>query len=239
MPFSLQSQVPDADNPRLAANPQALPGSPFGRGFRAGSSQVGLQLPGIGRGSGLSPFLTSGAASAASQSRVMHMPDILMNRTAAGGGMASFAAPAGPKKSIAKTLKPSLSPLSDDLAHRLVLAETMAQRTLNGSVTEELKAEEKRLNLYLDAGLLGIDLSEIFERIAKGETEESVVQDGFNLLKLKGRKPSEKRRSATLSTPAKKRKLAAAPVEGGLTFQDKAVQDALVAIGAATPKEEK
>jgi hypothetical protein len=165
-------------------------------------------------------------------------PELLMNRPAAGGkpapggNMASFAAPAGLKKRVAKTLKPSLSPLSDDLAHRLVLAEAMAQRTLNGSVTEELKAEEKRMNLYLDAGLLGIDLSEMSERMAKGETEESIVQDGFSVLKLKGRKPSEKRRAATLATPAKKRKLAAAPVKGGLTIQDKAIQDALVAIGA-------
>jgi hypothetical protein len=152
--------------------------------------------------------------------------------------MASVAAPAGRRTSIAKTVKPSLSSLSDDLAHRLVLAETMAQRTLNGSVTEELRAEEKRMNLYLDAGLLGIDLGEMSERIAKGETEESIVQDGFSLLKLKGRKPSEKRQGATLATPAKKQKLAApAAVKGGFTFQDKAIQDALVAIGATTPKE--
>ena len=145
--------------------------------------------------------------------------------------MNSSSAASSPRKSIAKTVKPSLAPLSNDLAHRLVLAETIAQRTLNGSVTEELTAEEKRMGLYLDAGLLGIDLGEMAERLSRGQTEESVVEDCFNRLKAKGREASGKRRGETLPIPAKKLKGAAEGKSGAL-FREKDVQEALVAIGA-------
>lgn len=160
-------------------------------------------------------------------------PEVVMDRTSAGlGGMNSFAASRAPRKSIAKTAKPSLAPLSNDLAHRLVIAETVAQRTLNGSVTEELMAEEKRMGLYLDAGLLGIDLGEMAERLSKGQKEESIVEDCFNKLKARGREASGKRRDETLPAPAKKPRVAVAGKSGSL-FREKDIQDALVAIGAA------
>jgi hypothetical protein len=159
-----------------------------------------------------------------------------MDRTAAAvRGINSFAAPSVPRKSVAKTTKPSLAPLSNDLAHRLVFAETLAQRTLNGSVTEQLKAEAKRMDLYLDAGLLGIDLGEMAERLSRSEAEASIVEDYFNKLKAKGRKASGKRRAETLPTPAKKPRVVAAG-KGSSLFRDKDIQDALDAIGATTPK---
>jgi len=77
------------------------------------------------------------------------------------------------------------SSLPNDLVNRLVLAETLAQRTVQGTVTEAMKAEEERMGLYLDAGLLGIDLGEIAEKRARGQSEDSIVEEYYEKLKLK------------------------------------------------------
>lgn len=78
-----------------------------------------------------------------------------------------------------------LSTLSRDLIERLVLAETLAQRTVRCTVTETLKAKEKRMGLYLDAGLLGINLGEMAENRIRGQSEESVVEEYYNKMKRK------------------------------------------------------
>jgi hypothetical protein len=116
---------------------------------------------------------------------------------------------------------------SKDLVERLVSAETMAQRTVQGTVTDALKAEEKRKGLYLDAGLLGIDLREMMERRKGGQSEESIIEEYFAKLRQKrdDDDDGEKKRSVAKKPPAKKQRVVSVIDHA----QD---SDALSAVGA-------
>lgn len=117
------------------------------------------------------------------------------------------------------------SSCSEDLVERLVFAETMAQRTVQGTVTNALKAEEKRMSLYLDAGLLGIDYDEMMERRKSGQSEECILEEHSAKLRRK-RDPDDndgdKKMRAAEEPPAKKQRLVS-------HVQD---SDALSAVGA-------
>jgi len=74
-------------------------------------------------------------------------------------------------------LGPLPPPLTEDMARRLVLAETVSQKTANGTITPDLIKAEEKAAFYLEAGLLGIDPDEMAHLLAKGHTEEEVVRD--------------------------------------------------------------
>lgn len=118
--------------------------------------------------------------------------------------------------------------------NRLVFAETLAQRTVQGTVTEEMKAEEKRMGLYLDAGLLGIDLGEVAAKRAMGQTEEEIVEEAYNRLKLKRDKENGGTENASSEPARKKSKRDARNGETttGNANKSKDIEDALVAVGA-------
>lgn len=123
--------------------------------------------------------------------------------------------------------------LSHDTARRLVLAETVAQKTVNGTITDELKDEEYRVSLYLDAGLLGIKREDMAEMINKGRCESDIVQHYYDQLLVKngnGKRPA----TDSLLPPVKKShtdKTVALSGLGALT--DEGILKALRAIGAA------
>lgn len=99
-----------------------------------------------------------------------------------------------------------LSTLPDDLVNRLVLAETLAQRTVQGAVTQVMKREEKRTGLYLDAGLLGIDLGELAAKRAGGQSEQSIIDECYERLKLKSDKENDgERNGRSTSEPVYKK----------------------------------
>ena len=106
-------------------------------------------------------------------------------------------------------------------------AETMAQRTVLGTVTNELKAQEKRMGLYLDAGLLGIDYDEMTERRKGGQSEESILEEYYAKLRRKRNHDDDgdKKRRAIKEPPAKKQRV----VTANDIVQD---SDALSAVGA-------
>lgn len=132
-----------------------------------------------------------------------------------------------------RVAKPAIALLSDDVAHRLILAETIAQRTLSGSVSEPLKAQEKRMNLYLDAGLLGIDLEGMSEWLQRGETEEFIVEDRYIQCQERSRKASGTGQGTRfLMNSAERPRMVDSAKKSFNMFPDKHVQDALVAIGA-------
>mmetsp|Transcript_25249 Transcript_25249/g.35604 ORF Transcript_25249/g.35604 Transcript_25249/m.35604 type:complete len:652 (+) Transcript_25249:309-2264(+) len=81
---------------------------------------------------------------------------------------------------MAPKLGPLPPPLTEDMARRLVLAETVSQKTANGTVTPDLIKAEEKAALYLEAGLLGIDPDELAGFLAKGHTEEEIVRDYCN-----------------------------------------------------------
>lgn len=116
---------------------------------------------------------------------------------------------------------------SKDLVERLVCAETMAQRTVLGTVTNELKAQEKRMGLYLDAGLLGIDHDEMTEKRKGGQLEESILEEYYAKLRRKRNHDDDgdKKRRAIKEPPAKKQRV----VTANDIVQD---SDALSAVGA-------
>lgn len=126
------------------------------------------------------------------------------------------------------------SSLKDDLVHRLVLAETLAQRTVQGTVTEAMKVQEKRLGLYVDAGLLGIDLGVMAEKRARGQMEESIVEEYYENLKLK------KDDDGKASKPAHNRPRSAEParktpksneVTASVRTREAEIEDRLSAVG--------
>jgi hypothetical protein len=125
---------------------------------------------------------------------------------------------------------PSGPPLPHDCARRLVLAETVAQKTVNGTITDELRAEEFRISLYLDAGLLDIDPADIARSLARGQTESDLVEESYEKLVKKAKRDEllPSCRKAPNTTGA----LAAL---GALTKIG--IHDALLAIGAAPTPE--
>jgi hypothetical protein len=70
-------------------------------------------------------------------------------------------------------------PLSYDCLRRLDLAEMVAQKTVNGTISDTLKAEEYRVSLYLDAGLLNIQPTEIKQYLSQGLTESDIVEEFY------------------------------------------------------------
>jgi hypothetical protein len=84
----------------------------------------------------------------------------------------------------------SVASLPHDCARRLALAEAVAQKTVNGTLPDYLKAEEFRVSLYLDAGLLGIDPADIARSLAHGQTESDIVEESYKKL-LFARKQDE------------------------------------------------
>jgi hypothetical protein len=128
------------------------------------------------------------------------------------------------RKASNETSRGVLRACSKDFVERLVIAETLAQRAVQGTLTISLKAKEKRMGLYLDAGLLGVDFGEMTERRKRGQTEESIVEEYYDKLKRK-RNGDDKKLRAAKEPAIKKQKVAA--VNGHL--QD---ADALRAVGA-------
>jgi hypothetical protein len=78
-----------------------------------------------------------------------------------------------------------MRPLSYDCLRRLELAEMVAQKTVNGTISDALKAEEYRVSLYLDAGLLNIKPSEILRYLSQGLTESDVVEEFYQKTTVK------------------------------------------------------
>lgn len=132
----------------------------------------------------------------------------------------------GAKKTGSQKEKVSWKPLlPHDCSRRLVLAEVVAQKTVNGTITEDMKAEEYRISLYMDAGLLNIDPKDIARSLAKGETESDVVEKAYEKL-------CEKRKRDDLLPPCRKapKTTGAFAALGALT--QKGIHEALAAIGA-------
>jgi hypothetical protein len=88
-----------------------------------------------------------------------------------------------------------LTPLSYDCLRRLELAEMVAQKTVNGTISDALKAEEYRVSLYMDAGLLNIQPSEIIRCLSQGLTESDVVEEFYQ------RTPAKKQRIGSFLPP--------------------------------------
>ncbi len=80
------------------------------------------------------------------------------------------------------------SQLAHDCARRLMLAETIAQETARGTITELLKAEEYRISLYLDAGLFNIDPVDIARCLASGKSESDIVEEAYARLANSGKR---------------------------------------------------
>lgn len=80
------------------------------------------------------------------------------------------------------------SQFSHDCTRRLMLAETVAQETARGTITEMLKAEEYRISLYLDAGLFNIDPGDMARYLASGKSESDIVEEAYNRLANNGKR---------------------------------------------------
>jgi hypothetical protein len=89
----------------------------------------------------------------------------------------------GGQQKITKRDGPQAKALNVDVSRRLVLAENVAQKTMNGMITDELKEEEHRTSLYLDAGLLGIKPEVISKLTSEGKTEFQIVEKCYSQLK--------------------------------------------------------
>jgi hypothetical protein len=133
---------------------------------------------------------------------------------------------AGAKKN--ETDGPAVPPLPHNCSRRLVLAEVVAQKTVNGTITDDMKAEEYRISLYMDAGLLNIDPKEIVRSLAKGETESDVVEKAYGKL-------CEKRKRHDLLPPCRKAPKTAGALAALGALTRKGINEALAAIGAVPP----
>jgi hypothetical protein len=97
-------------------------------------------------------------------------------------------------------------------SYRHEFAEVIAQNTAAETMTDELHTMDRRVSLYLDAGILGIPPAEIVKRLANGETEFDIIEQAYLQLK-QGREASSKKRkgrgkqsSPTEEEPKKKSK---------------------------------
>jgi hypothetical protein len=86
------------------------------------------------------------------------------------------------------------------------------------------------MGLYLDAGLLGIDLGEMAAKRSMGCTEESIVEDAYDKMKRKREDDGDKKPSAEPLKKKPKLNEETATVNGRV--QDRDIHDALDAIGA-------
>lgn len=121
------------------------------------------------------------------------------------------------------------SQFSHDCKRRLMLAETVAQETARGTISELLKAEEYRISLYMDAGLLNIDPSEISRYLANGKTESDVVEGAYKKIAKDGKRDNLLPKYQRVHNA-----VGALDALGALTQQS--IQDALqVIIGAGAP----
>lgn len=130
---------------------------------------------------------------------------------------------------------PTAAPLPHDCARRLVLAETVAQKTVNGTITDELKSEEYRIGLYMDAGLLGILPSELVVALTQGRTESEVVEEKYEqALLLVGNNNNNKRKRDEILPPCRRVPKTKGALEalGALTMRG--IDEALIAVGAST-----
>lgn len=130
-------------------------------------------------------------------------------------------------------------PLSHDNARRLVLAETIAQKTVNRTITGELKATEKRVSLYLDAGLLGIAPNDMARHMVEGYTEAEIVEHYYKKSKgdktssLDGKRMTPEEADDDGDNYSNKRpRVSPESLAGVATLTEKSIQDALIAIGA-------
>ena len=133
------------------------------------------------------------------------------------------------------------APLSQDTVRRLGLAEAVAQKTANGTITAELQEAEQRVNLYLDAGLLGIPPEEMARQMVQGRTEQEIVEQYYKKIQegtdraprgsSRGKRKIPGRDVGVEHT--KRVKVDSAALAGVATLTEKSIQEALVAIGAA------
>jgi len=119
----------------------------------------------------------------------------------------------------------SVCSLPFDCIRRLDLAETMAQRTVNGTITEQQKDEEYRISLYMDAGLLGISPSQLVQALSNGKTESDLVEESYS-------KHGKKRKLDGLLPPLRKAPKMAGALEGLGALTKIGIQNALSVIGA-------
>lgn len=140
---------------------------------------------------------------------------------------------------------PLVKPLGQDISRRLVLAEAVAQKTVNGMITDELKEEEYRTSLYLDAGLIGIKPDEISKLTMEGKTEFQIVEKCYSQLKNSiapaGDDVLEQRKRKATQSIIQKAKVPKFPELGpneeplnttACTLKQQAIAEALLAIGA-------
>jgi len=76
---------------------------------------------------------------------------------------------------------PQPPPLTEDMALRLVFAETVSQKTANGTITADMMVAERNSGLYLDAGLIGIDPDKMAQYLAEGQTEKQIVEHHYKM----------------------------------------------------------
>jgi hypothetical protein len=85
------------------------------------------------------------------------------------------------------------APNAGPCSYRHDFAEMIARHTAADTMTDELHAADRRVSLYLDAGILGIPPAEIVKRLANGETEFDIIEQAY--LKLKqGRETSSSKK---------------------------------------------
>lgn len=208
---------------------RTLPGIPLDRHHSYDDGGLGGALSGYG-GGGARDSLAASSSSLLGSSRLNTVPrldpdKVLLAKAVVQQSLAERGQVLPLNNNRAKTS------LSNDHVQRLVFAETLAQRTAQGTATDEMKAEEQRMGLYLDAGLLGMDLKEIARKRAMGQTEQSIIDECYERLKLKRDKENDN--NARSRSAWKRRKLSAGQTNGtNDNAKSKDVEDALVAIGA-------
>ena len=149
------------------------------------------------------------------------------------------------RKSTNKTKKEGLhcTPLSNDVTRRLALAEAVAQKTVNGMITDELKEEEYRTSLYLDAGVMGINPEDISKLTREGKTEFQIIERCYSQLKdsIAPADHLEMRKRKVTQIIIEKAKVPKFPALGpnedplkttSCTLKQGTINDALLAIGA-------
>lgn len=113
-----------------------------------------------------------------------------------------------------------------DCVRRLNLAEILAKKTANGTVTDEQKNEEYRVSLYMDAGLLGIEPCDLVKGLSEGKTESDLVEERYD-------RYDKKRKINALIPPLKRCHKTPGALEGLGALTKIGIENALSTIGAA------
>jgi len=216
---SSMAHVPQSDPLRLGRtdNPSGIPkGLNIPKALRLGLNTPGgvkndFSLPSKGS------ISTNGSNNFLTNNRYHSMTGGILHRTHESPALSG-------KK---QDLSPGASSLPIDYIRRLDLAEAMAQRTMNGTITEEQKNEEYRISLYLDAGLLGISPSDLAKGISEGKTESDIVEEIYN-------KNGKKRKLDSILPVFKKTLKTTGALEGLNALTKDGIEKVLSVIGSKT-----